>query len=191
MLAVQQLQPISVEDYLAMEKTAEIRHELVDGLLYAMVGTSQRHNLITLALGASLRERLRGTPCRVFMESLKVQVAKNFYYPDLVISCNPGEPGHHVVTDPRVIIEVPSTSTEARDRLEKRLAYQRLPSLREYVLVSQWQPRVEVIRRTESGWELETATGEDPLRLLSLAIEIPLAAIYEDVDSFPDPEDLP
>lgn len=189
MPAVQQLRPVSVEDYLAMEETAKVRHELVDGLLLAMVGTSQRHNLITLALGSVLRERLRGTPCRVFMESLKVQVAHNFYYPDLVISCNPGEPSHTVVTDPRVIIEVLSTSTEARDRLEKRLAYQRLSSLQEYVLVSQWQPRVEVIRRTESGWELETATAEDSLRLLSLQLEIPLEALYEDLDDFPQGEE--
>jgi len=175
------LQPISPEEYLASEENADIRHEYVDGYLVAMVGASKRHNLIAFALGSFLRARLRDSPCRVFLSDLKVQVGQNYYYPDLLVACDNRDTQSHVETTPRLIVEVLSPSTEGRDRVEKRLAYQRLASLEEYVLVAQDTPRVEVYRRAGVGWEVETYGKGEAAVLQSLQVTVPLAVIYEDV----------
>ncbi len=179
MSAIRKLSPLSVADYLTLEETSEIRHELVDGYLVAMVGTTQRHNLIAGNLFGALRLHLRGSPCRVFVSDLKVRVGDNFYYPDLVVSCQPGELSDRIVSEPVLVVEVLSETTEARDRHEKRIAYQRLISLKEYLLVAQSEPRVEVFRRLSDGWEVETYGAGEQVRLVSLALELALAEIYE------------
>lgn len=185
MSATAKLKPLSVEEYLAAEETSDVRHELVDGYLFAMVGTSQRHNLIALSLGSLIRAHLRGTPCRVFMSDLKVRVGNNFYYPDLVVSCQVTDTASIVAADPKLIVEVLSPSTESRDRFEKRLAYQRLDSLQEYVLVAQEQLQVEVFRRCSDGWEVETYGAGETVWFESLDLAVALGAIYEDVGESP------
>jgi len=181
MSAVRKLTPISVADYLALEETSAIRHERVDGELIAMVGTSQRHNLMAGNLFVQLHQRLHGQPCRVFMSDIKVRVDDNFYYPDLVVSCQPGELTAHSVEQPKLIIEILSRSTQGRDRYEKRLAYQRLASLQEYVLVEQNSVQVEVYRRLTDGWEVETYAADEQVHLTALDLHIPMAAIYADL----------
>lgn len=176
------LQPISIAEYLATEENAEIRHEYVDGYLIAMVGASKRHNLIAFALGSFLRAHLRGSPCRVFLSNLKVRVDNNFYYPDLLVACDNHDTRSHVETTPRLIVEVLSPSTEGRDRVEKRLAYQRLGSLEEYLLVAQDRPHIEVYRRAGANWEVETYGIGEAAQLRSLGASVPLASVYEDVD---------
>ncbi|MEE4378796.1 MAG: Uma2 family endonuclease [Candidatus Competibacteraceae bacterium] len=180
MSAIHKLAPITVETYLALEENSSVRHELVDGYLVAMVGTTQRHNLIAGNWFALLRAQLRGTPCRVFMSDLKVQVGNNFYYPDLVVSCRTDDLAAKIVADPKLIIEVLSTSTEARDRHEKRIAYQRLDSVQEYLLVTQDRQQVEVFRRRSDGWEVETYGTGETVRLEALNLAMTMAAIYED-----------
>ena len=181
MSVVEKLRFLEVEEYLRTEQRAEVRHELVRGAVYAMVGSSNAHNLIAGSLYARLRQQLKGTSCGVYMSDMKVRVADDFFYPDVVVSCQPQEPVFYFVTQPTLIIEVLSPSTEARDRLDKRLAYQGLKSLQEYALVSQDKVSVEIIRRVADGWEIERCSHGDALQFRSVNFTCPVEAIYEDV----------
>lgn len=174
-----QLKYLSVEDYLDGEQHSDIRHEYVAGQVYAMTGASRHHNLIAGALYAALHAHLRGGPCRVFMADLKVRVADNFYYPDVMVSCTTSPHAYYEIA-PVLIVEVLSPTTEARDRMEKRLAYQSLPSVKEYVLMSQVAMRVDVFRRTDEGWELEQFNEHDVLRLESVGLVVPVEEVYRD-----------
>ena len=176
-------QRFSVEDYLAAEDGSDIRHEYIDGELYAMTGASRRHGLITLNLVAHLRPLLRGTPCQLFANDMKVRlrIAEQdiFYYPDLLLSCAPDDRETYYCIRPCLLVEVLSESTARIDRREKFLAYQTLPSLREYLLIDQNARAVEVYRR-EQGWRRELVT-EGAIPLDCLAVELSLDTIYEDI----------
>lgn len=168
MSTVRKISPVTPEQYLEAEKSADARHELVAGQLQAMVGASRAHNLIAVALAAKLYGALR-PPSHVYISDIKVRVDDDFYYPDLVVSDEALTAGSYYLGEPVVVIEILSPTTEARDRLEKRIAYQRLPSLLEYVLVAQEEPSVEVFRRRADGWELETyGAGEIFLSLIHI-----------------------
>ena len=171
---------MSPEQYLLHEQTAPCKSEYVNGVLYAMAGTSDRHNLIAGDLFARL---LAGTkpPCQVFFADIKVRVRRevqsNFYYPDIVVACTPGELDSYYRDFPVFICEVLSPSTERIDRTEKFDAYRSLPSLQEYLLVHQDLRRAEVFRR-RTGWRQEVLKAGDTIALESLGIEVPLADVY-------------
>ncbi|MDO8706067.1 MAG: Uma2 family endonuclease [Sulfuricaulis sp.] len=184
MALVEKLRPITVEEYLEGEKSSDVRHEYVAGAVYAMAGASGLHNLIALAFATGLRQHLRGSPCRVFMSDMKVRVRDAFYYPDLVVVCGAIDAGAYYQTAPTLVIEILSESTEARDRLEKRLAYQSLESLQEYVLVTQDKMRVEVYRRIEDGWQIETYSYGDRVRFTSINYEAAIEQLYEDAQGY-------
>jgi len=152
---------LSVEEYLAGEDGADIRHEYIDGELYAMSGASRQHVIITINMVAHLRPLLRGTPCRIFANDLKVRlrIAEQdiFYYPDLILACDPDDRETYYCTRPCLLVEVLSDSTARIDRREKLLAYQTLPSLMEYLLVDQHQRRIEVYRHAQ-GWAQDVLT---------------------------------
>lgn len=178
------LRPLAVEEYLAGELESDIKHELVGGQVYAMVGVSRRHSLIAGTLYAVLHNRLRGGPCQAHISDFKVRIDDIFYYPDVLVSCGAG--GHdYYETAPVLIVEVLSPSTENRDRMEKRFTYQRLDSLKEYVLIAQDKVQAEVYRRIEDGWELERFGERDMLRLETVDLTVPLAEIYQDVMNAP------
>lgn len=182
---------ISSEDYLEGERHSDIRHEYVDGEVYAMAGESKTHNTIALNIAAYLRERLRGSPCRVFMENVKTGIetlrTNRYYYPDVQVACGTDAGERYVERQPRLIVEVLSDSTERLDRADKFFAYRTLESLEEYVLVAQDTRRVEVFRRVgDWNWELHTPEeGGEELRLESVGVVLDLATIYEDVEPVP------
>jgi len=185
MSTVEKVECLSVEEYLACERDSDIRHEYIDGELYAMVGASRPHNLITGNLHAALHNHLRGSPCRVYSHDMKVRIeaANRFYYPDLMVCCSAveAEPDEYYETKPVLVIEVLSPSTAPRDRWEKRITYQRLESLLEYVLVAQDTIHAEIYRRLPGGWEREACQVNDKMRLPSIGFELALTAIYEGV----------
>jgi Uma2 family endonuclease len=180
MSRVKKLEQITVEEYLEAEKWAEVRHEFVGGQIYAMVGASNVDNLIAGSLFAQLRAHLKA-PCHVYMSDMKVCVKDEFYYPDLVVSCEAVSGINYYLSEPTVIIEILSPTTEARDRIEKSIAYRNLVELKEYVLVSQEKFHVEVLRRVGETWEVETYFSEDMVHLRSIGFETPISTIYEDV----------
>lgn len=172
--------PLSVEDYLEGEKTSLIKHEYVNGRAYAMTGTSSRHNAVVLGLAFALRARARAKACKVFVADLKVAADDRgcFYYPDVVLSCEQVADDAYIIDHPCLIAEVLSPSTEAIDRREKLHAYQTLPSLREYLLVSADVPAIEVWRRAAQGWIQEWLEAEDSLRVECLEASITVSDIY-------------
>ena len=172
---------VSVEEYLEGEKHSQMKHEYVRGRVYAMVGASRAHNRIALNIGYALDRHLRGGPCDVFVSDVKVRVGEIFYYPDVCVTCSPTDTDPYFSTEPSLIVEVLSSTTEAVDRLDKRLAYQSLPSLREYVLVSQEKREVQIYRRQTQGWDLEVFLDMDIVRLQSIEFELPLAEVYRDI----------
>jgi Uma2 family endonuclease len=178
---------ISEAEYLALEAQSPLKHEYVAGGIYAMTGASLRHNVIALNIAALLRAHLRGSPCRTFMSDAKLRVNKlnSYYYPDVMVTCDPRHqnitPGDTVIEAPRLVVEILSNSTEATDRREKLLAYRSLPSMLEYVLVSQEVASVEIHRRQgDIGWQIITLSPGDPVELNSVELVSDFAAIYEE-----------
>jgi Uma2 family endonuclease len=175
-------------DYLALEESSDLRHEYVAGEVYAMTGGSQRHNRIALNIASRLLAALSGRPCQVFMSDVKLHVARDtaYYYPDVMVTC--GAPATAateavVVTDPVVVVEVLSPGTEAIDRREKLAAYRSLPSVMEYVLVSQERMMVEIYRRQgEAGWLYLSGKAGDTLTLESLQVGMPVIDLYAGTD---------
>jgi Uma2 family endonuclease len=176
---------VSFEDYLAYEQRSDTRHEYVAGQIYAMVGTTDRHNVIAGNIYVALRAKLRGGPCRVFMSDVKVRIEKAnaSYYPDVFVTCDGRDLAPYVKYHPCLVVEVLSHSTEGTDRREKLLNYRQLDSLQEYLLVDSDRQRIEVYRReADGGWTVDTLSGDEKLELSSVAVALPLAEIYADVN---------
>jgi Uma2 family endonuclease len=172
-------------EYLELEASSEQRYEFVDGVVYAMAGGTPEHSRLAMALGAALLGSLGPKGCAVFGSDLRIRIeaTKRSTYADVVVFCGPelsSEIDRTAVVIPAVIVEVLSPSTEASDRGEKWRHYQRIDSLREYVLVSQGEPYVEVFRRVGDEWVLRTATAGQMLELPSQNVQIPVDAIYAD-----------
>jgi Uma2 family endonuclease len=177
---------LTAEEYLEFEQNGEIRHEYVAGQVYAMAGASEAHNLIVGNIFALLRPHLRGSSCRSFVSDMKVKVKTQqtdiFYYPDLLVTCDPNDNKKYFKTNPSLIVEVLSDSTETTDKREKRINYQTIESLQEYVLVSQDEIKVEIYRRdSNDNWTVETLGKNDDLALDSVGLTLTMADIYEDV----------
>ncbi|PWU16738.1 MAG: hypothetical protein C5B50_12870 [Verrucomicrobia bacterium] len=184
-LAVAREEPISVEDYLAAERVSEIRHEYVGGVVYAMAGASKDHVQIALNIYSFFRGALRGGPCRAFVTDLKVQLKWKgedvFYYPDVVIGCDRRDTRPELLTYPKLVVEVLSDSTQRLDRWEKRLAYQGIETLQEYLLVAQDRLEATLFRRA-NNWDPEVfAQLKQKVPLESLGLKLSLTAIYEGV----------
>lgn len=176
---------LSEEDYLQGELHSEIRHEYIQGYVYAMVGASKRHNLIAINLLTALRTHLKSSPCKVYFTDVKVKISDIFYYPDLFVSCTENKLSAYYETDPVIVVEVLSPSTEAKDRFEKRLVYKRLESLREYVLVEQDKIQIDVYRRVSDGWMVENYAIGDFVTFESIGFTVPIESFYADVINLP------
>jgi len=175
---------ISPDEYLEGERSAEVRHEYVDGHVYAMAGASDDHNRIAGNIFAELRERLRGHRCEPFINDMKVKIppafADVYYYPDVLVACDPTDNARYFRERPTVLIEVLSTETERTDRREKALAYRQIPTVEAYVLVEQERMAATILRRTEPGWQSHVIEGPGSiLKLPGIGVEIPLERIYE------------
>ncbi len=178
---------LSPEDYLAGEAEAEIKHEYVDGQIFAMAGASERHNRIAMNIAFHLRAAARGTPCGVFMADMKLRIASvnAFYYPDVMLTCNETDRDPIQKTAPCVVAEVLSPSTATTDRREKVLAYRQIPSLKAFLLADPDRRAVDYFIRDEtSEWQQGTLGEMDILGVDCGPIKIGLALddIYEDID---------
>jgi len=185
MQAARETAAVSVEDYLAGERTSEVRHEYLGGMVYAMAGASEFHNLIELNIATALRQHLRGTQCRTFVNDLKLRLnvanQDSFYYPDVMVVCDPRDTDPYAKRFPKILVEVLSPETERIDRREKFSSYIQTETLEEYVLVAQDKMEVTVFRRT-SQWAGETLRGSEQIvQLPSIGFSLPLNAIYDGV----------
>ncbi|MCA6503580.1 MAG: Uma2 family endonuclease [Pseudanabaena sp.] len=176
---------VSADEYLRWEEQQEEKHEYIDGQVYAMAGASENHVDITTNLTVILSNHLRGKDCKLFPSDMRLNIAskKIYYYPDLLVTCDERDRFNKKQKNyPCLIIEVLSESTESKDRGVKFANYQTIQSLQEYVLISQWEQRVEVFRRSEKFWVLQTYTVGELIEFQSINLQIPIDAIYEDVD---------
>jgi Uma2 family endonuclease len=185
---------VSVADYLAGELDSPIKHEYLGGIVYAMAGARNVHNLIATNTLGALYVRLRGRPCRPFNSDTKVRVRLptqvRFYYPDASVVCRENPRTNSFQDEPAVIVEVLSRRTRRIDEGEKKDAYLTIPSLGVYVLVEQDSAAVVAYRRTEGGFVREVYQGMDAvLPLQEIGIDLPLAELYETVEFAPEPEE--
>ena len=189
------------EEYFELEATSDIRHEYVEGEVFAMAGASKSHNLLKGNLVAALRAEARRRSCRVYDENVRLVVQENtmYVYPDVLVTCDPADRHDaYLVRHPVLIAEILSPSTAEYDRTEKFANYQKIPSLRHYLLVSQSAWVVECFRRDEAGQWIYTLLHEPTgvLEIPDLGLVLPLRELYEDTDvaplrAQPTPDPLP
>lgn len=172
-------------EYLELEETSTVRHEFLEGEIYAMAGGTPEHAALTMSIGATLVAALRGGPYRVHSSDLRVRVQATGLatYPDVTVVCGPYETdpeSRTTVTNPRVLVEVTSDSTEEYDRSEKLASYKQIPGLAAIVLVSHRERLIEVIeRREEDAWKRQEARRGGHVRLPALDCDLVVDEIYD------------
>ncbi|MEZ2250685.1 Uma2 family endonuclease [Microcoleus sp.] len=186
MIAIPQTpQKMSVEEYLEWEAQQEIRHEYVNGEVFAMTGSTIPHNDIALNFYTALRPHIRSTGCRMNVSDVKLQVSfqRRYYYPDVIVSCDPQDlNSRQFIQNPKIIVEVLSPSTSAKDRDEKFTCYLKIPTLQEYILIDSQKIFVERYCRGEGRmWLYYSYTAGEIITLSSIGFNLPIALLYEDV----------
>lgn len=174
--------PMTVAEFLAWEETQELRWEFDGFAPVAMTGGTVAHDVIQGNLVAALHTRLRGTPCRVHGNSLKIEVAGRIRYPDAFVSCTPLNPRGTVRGDPVVVFEILSPSTARTDRVEKMHEYWETPSIQRYVLVEQDAISAMAFTREEDGWAGRVLWPGAVLAMPEIGTELPLDELYEGLD---------
>ena len=183
---------ISPEEYLQQEETSTERHEYFDGEIFLMAGGSHNHEMICGGVLSLLRQHARRKKCTAYGSNMKIQVKSNglFTYPDAMLVCGKIQfvaERNDVVTNPVLIVEVLSNSTQSYDRGDKFALYRGVPSFAHYLLIHQDQPLIEYHRKTIQGWLLTEISGIDTtLSLESLDLSLPLRELYEGVDWLAD-----
>ena len=174
---------IPFDEYLAGERDVEVRSEYVNGLVYAMAGASETHNTIASSLNALIETNLRDE-CRVWQSDMKVVIHNDgqrfSYYPDIMAACGVNTGDQYIRTNPVLIIEVLSRSTERNDLKEKFDNYTSIPSLIEYAVVSQDVPLVRLFRR-KTSWAMEMYRADETFTLDSVELDVPVQTIYRRV----------
>lgn len=175
-------QPLSEADYLAGEALAKTKHELVDGQVYAMAGASEFHNLLSSNMLTELKNRLKGTPCRVFIADMKVRAGADFFYPDVMVVCQQDDANAYYKNAPTLIVEVLSKSTRRFDQTQKRLRCQQIPSLEYYVLIEQDIAEIVVFSREEQWLPSYYFLGDD-ISFAALGVTVAVEDIYYQVNN--------
>jgi Uma2 family endonuclease len=195
MSTARKLNLISIDDYLAGELISPVKHEYLGGVVYAMAGARNAHNLIASNTLGAVGSRLQGNRFWAFNSDTRIRIRLpthvRFYYPDASVVCRLNLQTDLFQDQPAVLFEILSHRTRRFDEVEKKEAYLTIPSLGVYVLIEQEFPAVVVYRRTENGFVREVVQGLDAgLPLPEIEIDLPLAEIYEGVEFAPEPEEL-
>ncbi len=177
---------MTAQEFLAWDETQTIKHEFLRGEVFAMTGVLDRHASMVLNLGMTLRPHLKGTPCRTYLNDVKLQVdaANSFFYPDVMVTCSAADLASPLIkSQPVLVVEVLSPSTAAYDRGEKFAAYRQLPSLAEYVLVDLDSHRCDVYRKSADGlWVLHPFEGGQTVQLASVGLNINAEDLWADIE---------
>ncbi len=179
-------QKFTPSDFLAWDQTQTIRHEYFHGEVFAMAGGSDNHATVIGNVYVSLRAHLKGTPCRVFMQDVKLNVeqANSYFYPDVFVTCSERDAKQRLIkSEAKLVIEVLSPSTTAFDRGHKFEAYRSMPSLQEYVLIDPEAQTAEVYRRSSNEeWILRAFPVGQGLSLQSVDLTITAVDLFADVE---------
>ena len=179
---------VSPAEFLAWEEKQELRWEFDGAQPVPMTGVTAAHATVNMNLIAALGTRLRGKPCRVYGPFMKVSVGHGKYrYPDASVTCTPLAPRDDLLTEPVVLFEVLSESTQHTDKTEKLIEYRAIPTMRRYVMLEQDQVLATVIARTDTGWSLDMLRAGETLSLPEIGIEVPMDELYEGLTFDPRP----
>ncbi len=177
---------MSADEYLAWDATQTVKTEFVRGEVFSMTGVEDRHASVTLNLAVALRSHLRGTPCRIYVAEVKLRVAAAdaFFYPDVFVTCGDADHASRLIkAQAKLVIEVLSPSTAAYDRGDKFASYRQLPTLEEYLLVDIAKRRCDLYRKGSDGlWVLHPAEAGQAMHLASVALEVPAAVLFADLE---------
>ncbi|MCK5191049.1 MAG: Uma2 family endonuclease [Methylococcales bacterium] len=171
---------ISEEEYLQGELSSEVKHELIDGRVYAMAGASANHERIAVNISRKFGNHLENSPCEPFSSDMKIKAGLNFFYPDVIVDCNFDESQPYYTETPVIIVEVLSKSTRKTDETIKRIAYLNIPGLQEYVIIEQDIVDIEVVRRSE-GWQPKHYFLGDEITFESIDLTLSVEEIYHRV----------
>ena len=179
MTALKLLETVSVDEYLEGEKASPVKHEYVDGRVFALAGATDAHNRIAGNIFAQLWDAATQRGCRIYMSDMKLRVlGKWFYYPDVMAVCDETDDDVYIKENPCFVVEVLSRSTAATDRREKVDAYLSLPTLQAYILVDSQMRRVEAFSRTPEGWLEASWQGQGEVPFACLDTSLSLEHIY-------------
>jgi len=182
MLAIKPTDLISAEDYLTGELSSDIKHELIDGCVYAMAGASANHERISVNVLRKFGNHLENMPCEPFGSDMKLRINSNFFYPDVMVDCRFDNSEPYFTETPMIIVEVLSKSTRKKDTTLKFMSYINIPSLQEYVLIEQDFVDVQVFRRNE-GWLVKHYFLGDEVTFESIGLTLPVEDIYHRVQN--------
>lgn len=181
---------MSAVEFLAWDAGQALRHEFVDGEVFAMARAEDRHVTVALNVAMALRQHLAGTPCRTFMSDMKLHVAaaNSYFYPDVMVTCSTADQASALVkTEPKLLVEVLSPSTAAYDRGDKFSRYRQLPSLQEFVLIDVDTRRSDVYRKGTDGlWVLHPFEADQGLALASVDLSLNAATLFAEVAPLPE-----
>lgn len=175
------------ESFLEWEALQEDKYQFIQGEVFAMGGARREHVIVSLNVASILKQHLKGKPCQTYISDMKLRVEQvnAFFYPDIMVSCDKEDhKAEQFLSNPTLIIEVLSDSTEAFDRGKKFAAYRQIESLKEYVLIDIKAQRIECFRRTtENDWLLHISENQEACNFSCLDISIALADIFEDIQT--------
>ncbi len=173
---------MSVEDYLVLNRNSkDTRYEYLDGEIRMLAGRSPDHSIISANLTAAIKGSLKGSQCRVYNSDVQLRLSeKRYVFPDVTISCDERDRNQkEMIRHPRVVVEVLSPTTEATDRGKKAAYYRACPTMQEYMMVDSEEVFIEVHRREEERWTINTFEPGDTITLESLGIRFPIEDTYE------------
>ena len=172
---------ITEQEYLEGELLSDIRHEYINGEVYAMVGAHKYHNQIVMTISNIFYNHLLGKPCQPYASDMKVKIDKKYFYPDVMVDCS-NEETDYFVEKPSIIVEVLSKSTRQHDKTVKRLAYFQIASLKEYVLIEQDFVEIEFWSRDENNyWQQLVYYLGDDIHFQSIDLTVSVEDIYRQV----------
>jgi len=169
------------DEYVRFERTSNVKHEYLDGQIYATAGGTPEHAALAATVIGLLFSQLRGKPCRVYSSDLRVRAGDLATYPDVTVVCGPVEGDArdpHTALNPTVVVEVTSPSTDTYDRGEKLAQYQEVPALSAVMLVSHEKARIDLWRRTAQGWAETSAGPGEHVVLDAIGCELAVDEIY-------------
>lgn len=177
---------MTVEEYLAYEQETGIKHEYIEGEIFAMAGGTRHHTAIITNCSGELREQVRKKPCQAYTSEIKVKVSDiKYVYPDFTVVCGEqkyADGAEAILTNPTLVGEVISPSSEDYDRGSKANFYRSLPSVQQYLLLNQDKPYAQLFTRNDIGWQLQEFEGLDAIiPLISIDCELKLSEAYLDV----------
>mgnify|MGYP000249289468 CR=1 FL=1 len=172
---------VSEQEYLAGELLSDIRHEYINGEIYAMAGAHKDHNLITMTVSNLFYNHLKDKPCQPYASDMKVKIDTNFFYPDVMVDCS-GQEEDYYTQFPTLIVEVLSKSTRQHDKTFKRQAYCQIATLQEYILIEQDFVEIERwYRIDDKHWEQSVHYLGDEINFTSITLTVLVEEIYSRV----------